>query len=106
MLVRDTMRIHFERTGGFAGLVLATTVESDTLSQQDEQRLRQLIDEAGFFDLPAVLHDTGAAADQFGYKVSVEIAGRSHTVEVTEGAVPPALRPLLEWLARAARRRT
>lgn len=106
MLVRDTMRIYFERTGGFTGLALATTVESDTLSQQDEQRLRQLIDEAGFFDLPAVLHDTAAAVDQFGYKVTVEIAGRSHTVEATEGAIPPPLRPLLEWLARAARRRT
>jgi hypothetical protein len=100
------MRIHFERSGGFAGLALATTVESDTLSQQDDQRLRQLIDEAGFFDLPPVLHDTASAADQFGYKVTVEIAGRTHTVEATEGAVPPSLRPLLEWLARAARRRT
>ncbi len=104
-LVRDTMRIHFERSGGFTGLALAATVESDTLSQQDELRLRELIDEAGFFELPAVLHDTASVADQFRYKVTVEMAGRSHTVEASEGAVPPPLRPLLEWLGRAARRR-
>ena len=105
-LVRDTMRIHFERSGGFTGLTLVTTVESDTLSQQEEQHLRQLLDEAGFFDLPGLLQDTTSAVDQFRYTVTVETPGRRHTVEVTDGAVPPPLRPLLQWLARAARRRT
>jgi hypothetical protein len=103
---RDTMRIHFERSGGFGGLQLAVTIESDTLSQEDQQRLDRLIEEADFFNLPAELRDATSAADQFRYKVSVATADRSHTVETAESAAPPTLQPLLDWLTRAARKRT
>ena len=101
--VEDTMRIHFTRSGGFAGLQLSVSVASDTLPEQDVAELRRLIDESDFFVLPAVLGDS-AAADQFLYKVTVEQAAQQHTVEVTEDATPAALQPLLDWLTRAARR--
>ncbi|UCG85756.1 MAG: hypothetical protein JSW71_17830 [Gemmatimonadota bacterium] len=102
----DTMRIHFERTGGFAGLRLTVDIETDTLSQEDQRRLQQLVEEADFFTLPAELRDTSTAKDQFVYRVTVEKAGMRHTVETTESAAGPLLQPLLEWLTRAARRRT
>jgi hypothetical protein len=101
----DTMRIHFERTGGFAGLQLTVDIATDTLSQEDQRRLQQLVEEADFFALPAELRDTSAARDEFIYKVTVEVADRRHTVETTEGDAG-SLQPLLEWLTRAARRRT
>ncbi|MDH3291009.1 MAG: hypothetical protein OEO20_07445 [Gemmatimonadota bacterium] len=101
--VKDTMRIHFERSGGFAGLQLAVTIESDTLSQEDLQQLRWLVDEADFFALPSELREQTPRADQFVYKVTVESAGRRHTVETTDEAAPPTLQPLLDWLSRAVR---
>ncbi len=97
------MRIHFTRSGGFAGLQLSVSVASDTLPEQDVVELRRMIEQADFFVLPAVLGDS-AAADQFSYKVTVEQAARQHTVEVTEDAAPATLQPLLDWLTRAARR--
>jgi len=101
----DTMRIHFERTGGFAGLQLAVDITTDTLSQDDQRRLQQLVEEADFFTLPAELRDTSLARDEFVYEVTVEVAGRRHTVATTESAAG-SMQPLLEWLTRAARRRT
>jgi hypothetical protein len=104
MALDDTMRIHFERSGGFAGLQLAVTIESDTLSQEDVQQLRRLVDEAEFFALPSELRESTPGADQFVYRVTVESAGRRHTVETTDEAAPPTLQALLDWLNRAARR--
>ncbi len=99
------MHIHFERTGGFAGLTLTADIAADTLSQDEQSRLQQLVEDADFFALPAELHDAGTASDQFVYRVTIEVAGRCHTVETAESAAAPELQPLLEWLTRAARRR-
>jgi len=100
----DTMRVAFERTGGFGGLRLSVTIEDDTLSAEDADRLRDLIAGAGFFDLaPEILPDA-PAPDDFEYHVQVEMDGRTHTVRTTDTAAPGGLRPLLDWLARAARR--
>jgi hypothetical protein len=101
----DTVRVHFERSGGFGGLLLTVTIESDTLSVDEQQQLRRLIDEADFFNLPAELSDSSGAVDQFVYKVVVESADRSHSVQTTEAAAPTTLQPLLDWLTRAARRK-
>lgn len=101
----DTMRVHFERSGGFGGLQLTVTIESDTLSADEQQQLGRLIEEADFFNLPAELSDSSGAVDQFVYRVTVESADRSHTVQTSEAAAPATLQPLLDWLTRAARRK-
>jgi hypothetical protein len=99
------MQIHFERTGGFAGLRLTTTLNSATLSPEDAHKLQELIDQAEFFALPPVLTAKTPGADRFQYKLTVETQGRQHTVEVDEGAAPATLRPLLNWLTTAAKTR-
>jgi len=101
----DTMRVHFERSGGFGGLQLTITIESDTLSEDEQQQLRRLIEEADFLNLPAALSDSGAAVDQFVYTVTVESVDRRHSVRTSEAAAPATLQPLLDWLTRAARRK-
>ena len=46
---------------------------------------------------------TRYGADQFGYSITVEDGDRRHTVLTNDGTVPASLRPLLDWLNRAAR---
>ncbi len=100
-----TMHIDYERSGGFAGLQVSIAIDTDSLPPGEAQELCNLVEDAGFFDLSSALGDSTAVPDQFVYKVTVEAAGRRrHTIEVTESAVPPDLRPLLERLHRAARR--
>ena len=98
------MRIAFERSGGIAGLRLSATIESDSLSRQEADELSKLVEDAGFFDLPADITGPKAQPDQFVYDVTVETEARRHTVRVDDSTAPARLQPLLDWLSRAVRR--
>ena len=98
------MRIIFERSGGFTGIPMSATLDSDSLSPQDERQLRDMIETAGFFQPPSMIDSSGPGGDRFLYRLTVEIEGQEHAVGMSEAAVPPALRPLLERMTAAARR--
>jgi hypothetical protein len=98
------MHIDFERTGGFGGIRLAATLDSATLPADQAGTLQGLIDAAHFFDLPAQLPAPPQAADQFHYHVTIEAAGRRHTVDAGEGAASPALQALFQQLTLLARK--
>ncbi len=99
------MRIQFERTGGFTGIPVSTTVDVDSLSPDEEAEVRKLVGEAGFFDLPAeVGAPSSRGADQFQYSVTIEEGDRRHIVRTGDGSAPKALRPLLDWLSAAAQK--
>jgi hypothetical protein len=97
------MRIDFERSGGFAGMVTSKVVDSTTLSSDQANQLRQLVDAADFFRLPPTITTRAVQPDRFQYRLTVEDNGKQHTVEVGEQAVPGTLRPLLDWITTAAR---
>ncbi|MBF8284669.1 MAG: hypothetical protein HW378_3584 [Anaerolineales bacterium] len=56
------MRIEFVRTGGFAGMRMATTVNTETLPPDEARVLRESVDAARFVD-PALNH-AGAHSPQ------------------------------------------
>ena len=99
----EVMQVQFERTGGFAGMRMAATIDSDSLTPEEAQRLRELVDASGFFELPAEISGAPGGNDRFLYSVTVHIAGRSHTVRTGEAAIPAGLRPLIDLLSKAAR---
>jgi len=99
------MRMTFERTGGFAGITMTKVFDTSTLPESEANQLRQLVNAADFFRLPATITSTTPQPDRFQYQLTVEENGKQHTVEVSEQAVPGTLRPLLEWLMAAVRRR-
>lgn len=101
----EPMKIQFERSGGVAGMRMTTTVNTETLPAAEAQMLREMVDKAKFFDLPAVLETSKQGADRFQYRLTVEVGGRRHTVETGEAAAPQTLQPLLERLGAMARRR-
>ena len=67
--------------------------------------LRELVEAAGFFELPEELAGPGGGADRFLYTLTVEMDGRRHTVRTAEAAAPAALRSLIRWLTNTARAR-
>lgn len=97
------MRIRFERSGGFTGIRLDKTVESETLDTEQAIALQHEIDASGFFDLPEKIISPGGGADRFQYRITVESGGRRHTVEVGEAAMPEQLWPLVQHLTTLAR---
>jgi len=97
------MRIDFERTGGFAGMRLAATIDTAALPADQASTLQGLIDSAHFFDLPALIPVPTNAADQFHYRVAIEAEGKRHAVDVRESSASPALQALLQQLTLLAR---
>lgn len=65
------MKIHFERTGGFMGLRMVTTIDTDDLPEEEAEVLCRLFDDVDFFELPARLDSPDPAMDQFHYVLSV-----------------------------------
>lgn len=96
------MRIRFTRSGGFGGVVLSREMESGSLPPDVAAELRELVERAGFFALPAELRSDPRARDRFVYRVAVEDEGRAHEVRVEEGAASPELARLLRRLAELA----
>jgi|ERR1700694_1326632 len=98
------MRIDFERSGGFTGIPLRHSINTEELPAGEQEKLAELIQAARFFDLPAVIRSTGPGADRFQYKISLDADEGKHTVEIDEAAVPSQLQPLIAWI-QAARKR-
>jgi len=74
------VRIDLERTGGVAGIRLATTTASDSLPEPAARELTRLVDASGFFALPARIDADGAVGDRFTYTITIDDGSRSHTV--------------------------
>jgi hypothetical protein len=96
------MKIHFERSGGFAGNAPPTTftADSNSLSFDEKDRLRNIIDNAKFFDLPSETPLPRRGADYFKYKITIESDDpkKSHTIETNDMTMPSELRPLVNYL--------
>ncbi|HEX7975860.1 MAG TPA: protealysin inhibitor emfourin [Anaerolineales bacterium] len=97
------MQIHFERSGGFTGMRLNKTFNSETLPADEANALQGELASANFFNLPGTIAAPAGGADRFHYRISVESGAQQHTVEVDEAAVPETLQPLLQHLTILAR---
>lgn len=97
------MTVTFERSGGFAGITRTVTVSSDSLSPADAAELRQLIDDARFFELPEDAGEGDPVPDDFSYVVTVDDGERTAVVRTGDANAPDSLRPLLDWLNSALR---
>jgi hypothetical protein len=96
------MTIHFERTGGVAGLRIAVSLATESLSAAQAEKLERLVREANLAAPPQTPPLSGGP-DRFHYSLTVEMNGARQTVELDEANVPPRMRPLLSALERFAR---
>jgi hypothetical protein len=97
------VKIDFTRSGGVAGVILAASLETADLAADDAIGLGRLLEE-----LPRLPAREGQGADQFSYRLEVDVGGRRQAWTFSESQVPPELRPALSRLAQlavAARRR-
>jgi len=100
------MRVFLERSGGFAGMSRNIELDTDALSAEESRTLRGHVDAADFVNLPAESARPARGADRFQYTVRVVTDDdKAHKVTVFDGAIPPALQPLLDYLERKMRQR-
>ncbi len=100
---QEPFYIWFERSGGFAGISTSIEIDSKSLSSEESEELKQLIDRSGFFKDYKNDSTPGNMPDQFQYKISIECEGEKQTVEFGESTVPESFRPLINYMTQKAR---
>ena len=98
------MKINFERSGGFAGMLTTVSVDTTLLPSEQAAKLQNMVEDANFFNLSsAPPPPKRGPADYFNYKITVEAEdGRKHSVECTDIAMQPSIKPLIDFLGKQA----
>ncbi|MGA9703418.1 protealysin inhibitor emfourin [Pseudomonas sp.] len=99
------MHISISENGGpafFPGLSKPRTVEVGTLSEQDQQEVRQLIEASDFFQLPQSALPASCKPGEVHYTLTVAEGEREHTVCV----LAPVKSQALDGLVQCVRRHT
>lgn len=101
------MKIYFVRTGGFGGLRLQTTVDTDALPPAHASEILELMRTAGVLDSQPAAPRGQTLPDQFEYHLSVE----SHTwgirdLVLVESDITEDMKPLLDHLTDLALRKS
>ena len=100
------MKIDFARSGGFGGLRLALTLDTESLPVDEASRIRQLVESSDFFELERGLTEASGARDRFEFHLEIDSqVWGTHTVVLPESAIPDGMRPLLDYLTALAMRR-
>ncbi|HEX9389567.1 MAG TPA: protealysin inhibitor emfourin [Anaerolineales bacterium] len=98
-------RIKFERTGGFAGMRIATDLKLDDLPEDQAHTISELLDDLDFEELPEQMMNEEGMPDQFTYTITVETKKGKHTVVTGDVSAPEKMQELLQLLNRLARTR-
>jgi hypothetical protein len=97
------MRVHLSRTGGFAGLGQAASVDEASLEPEERDKLRRLVADADLWSLAPEPPGSPPAPDRFRYRITAEDGERRQEIRVSEDSLPEGLRPLVRWLEERAR---
>ena len=96
-------RIKFERTGGFAGMRIATDLKLDDLPDDQANKISELLDDLDFEELPEEMMNKEGMPDEFTYKITVETKNGEHTVLTGDSSAPEKMQQLLQLLNRLAK---
>jgi len=97
------MIIRFERSGGFAGLPLRLTIDTEHLDPEEGELLVALVDSSQFFELPDKIRPERVIVDRFQYRVTISDPDRTHSVDIIEEGISEELNHLLQHLSYLAR---
>lgn len=96
-------RIKFERTGGFAGMRIATDLKLDDLPDEQAHTISELLDDLDFEELPEQMMNDNGMPDQFTYRITVETKKGEHTIVTGDASASEKMQELLQLLNRLAR---
>ena len=96
------MRVQLKVSGGLSylpGLSQPVVIDSTALPSERAARLKYLLDQVHFFELPPLVNTPApGAADYRQYTITVDDDGRHHMVQATDPIENPELQALLEFL--------
>jgi hypothetical protein len=90
--------ITFKRSGGFVGRGMKFELDLNKLPIHDARHITQLIEQAGFFNIPENLIEK-FNPDVYQYTITVDAGVLVHTVRTNDITMPASLRPLVDELS-------
>jgi hypothetical protein len=99
----EPIRIDLVRSGGFAGVSLAASLDTGRLPPEEARAVTELVDRVDFAALAARAASPSRVPDAFQYDLTVSRGRERHQLSLGESAVTPELRPLLDRLVASAR---
>jgi hypothetical protein len=118
------MKIHLERSGGFAGITSSTTVDSKALTPNDANELQNLIQKSNLFERSAssaqqsksqqsdsqqpspntkAKTNTKAkkgAADYFTYKITIQNGNKEQSMECNDVDMQTDVKGLVDFVTK------
>ena len=95
--VKKSMKIQFQQSGGFAGLIRGCEIDTQLLSPDEAAQLQSLVRQSGILQLQS--QRTENAADLFNYEIVIETEdGNRYSISSDDNSLPQSVKPLLEYL--------
>ena len=98
------MVIHFERSGGFTGIVMKAHIDIDSLPPEEAKELTALVEHSGIKDFRSERKESNAS-DQFCYSLTLETESEKQSLLFSDRQVTGEIKPLIDYLNRKARAR-
>jgi hypothetical protein len=101
----ERARTTLQRSGGFAGVVLRSTVDTDDLDPAERVNYLELLDGLDLAELAkGAKQPAPQQPDRFHYDLSVELDGQHFALQYGEHDLPTQLKPLTQLLVERARK--
>lgn len=100
------MRIHFEKSGGFTGIRVTTTVDTTRMPPDEAARLLKELESSGLLEHEPEALESAAppAPDEITYELTLEVGSYEHRYCLSESDAPDSVQPLFRHLTVLARR--
>ena len=95
------MKITFRQSGGYAGLIMGSEINTDSLSAEEAAKLQSLVKQSGI--LQAQTKQTSNVADLLNYEITIETKEGIRQVSFDDLSLPESAVPLLEYLQERAK---
>ena len=98
---RAPLKVTFEQSGGFAGLLKGCVIDADALPADESAELRRLVAASG---LNVSCEDLSRGArDRRQLAITIERGGERVAIVCDDGCTPEGARPLVAFLAARAK---
>jgi len=95
------MKVKFQQSGGFAGLIRGCELDTDDLSADEARTLQSLVEQSNLEGIKG--GQTPGARDLMTYEITVETGEGVHHVSFDDMSMPESVEPLLEFLESRAK---
>ena len=102
------MKIHLERSGGFAGMTNSATVDTQALAPKDAKELQNLIQKSKLFERSGksaqqpgrnAITKKGAA-DYFTYKITIQNGDKEQSMECNDVDMQSDVKGLVDFVTK------